>query len=181
MPSYAYFRKQFVPLSEAKIGVMTHALHYGTALFEGIRGNWNDEQQQLYLFRLKEHYQRLHNGCRILKVDLPYSVEELCQITVELTERCGFREDVYVRPLAYKSAESLVAWSDSNKLLEVFLELPYRKAYFFGDENAEHPTVTAVGDIPKVKIRQSGHFPMIDNPKEFYGELFRFISGANRI
>ena len=81
----------------------------------------------------------------------------------------------------YKSAESLVAWSDNNKLLEVFLELPYRKAYFFGDENAEHPTVTAVGDIPKVKIRQSGHFPMIDNPKEFYGELFRFISGANRI
>ena len=69
----------------------------------------------------------------------------------------------------------------SNKLLEVFLELPYRKAYFFGDENAEHPTVTAVGDIPKVKIRQSGHFPMIDNPKEFYGELLKFISGANRI
>ena len=107
MPSFAFFHKQFVPLSEARIGVMTHALHYGTGLFEGIRGNWNDEQQQLYLFRLKEHYQRLHNGCRILKVNLPHSVEELCQITVELTERCGFREDVYARPLAYKSSESL--------------------------------------------------------------------------
>ncbi len=55
MPSYAYFRKQFVPLSEAKIGVMTHALHYGTAVFEGVRGNWNSQQQQVYLFRLKEH------------------------------------------------------------------------------------------------------------------------------
>ena len=107
MPSYAYFRKQFVPLSEAKIGVMTHALHYGTALFEGIRGNWNSEQQQAYLFRLKEHYERLHNGCRVLKINLPYTVDELCQITVELVERCGFQEDIYIRPLAYKSSESL--------------------------------------------------------------------------
>ena len=49
MPSYAYFNKQFVPLSEAKLGIMTHCLHYGTALFEGIRGNWNSEEKQLYL------------------------------------------------------------------------------------------------------------------------------------
>ena len=107
MPSYAYFHKQFVPLSEAKIGVMTNALHYGTALFEGIRGNWNSEQKQIYLFRLREHYERLYNGCRILKIDLPHSTNELCQITIELVEMCGFQEDVYVRPLAYKSAERL--------------------------------------------------------------------------
>ncbi len=107
MPSYAFFQKQFVPLSEAKIGIMTHCLHYGTAVFEGIRGNWNSEQQQLHLFRLKEHYERLLNGCRVLKINLPYTVEELCRITIELVERCGFQEDVYVRPLAYKSAEAL--------------------------------------------------------------------------
>jgi len=107
MPSYAYFHKRFVPLSEAKIGVMTHALHYGTAIFEGIRGNWNSEQGQIYLFRLREHYERLRNGCHILKIDLPYTIDELCQITVELVEMCRFEEDVYVRPLAYKSAERL--------------------------------------------------------------------------
>jgi branched-chain amino acid aminotransferase len=107
MPSYVYFRKQFVPLSEAKIGVMTHCLHYGTAVFEGIRGNWNADKQQLYLFRLKEHYERLLNGCRILKIDLPYIVDELCQITVELVARCGFQEDIYVRPMAYKSSEAI--------------------------------------------------------------------------
>ena len=107
MPSYAYFHKQFMPLSEAKIGIMTHCLHYGTAIFEGIRGNWNSQQKQIYLFRLKEHYQRLHNGCRLLKINLPYTVDELCQITVELVERCGFQENLYVRPLAYKSSESL--------------------------------------------------------------------------
>ncbi len=107
MPSYVYFRKQFVPLSEAKIGVMTHCLHYGTAVFEGIRGNWNADKQQLYLFRLKEHYERLLNGCRILKIDLPYIVDELCQITVELVARCGFQEDIYVRPMAYKRSEAI--------------------------------------------------------------------------
>ena len=107
MPSYAYFRKQFVPLSEAKIGVMTHSLHYGTAVFEGIRGNWNSQQQQIYIFRLKEHYERLQNGCRVLKINLSCTVDELCQITVELVERCGFQEDIYIRPLAYKSSENL--------------------------------------------------------------------------
>jgi len=107
MPSYAFFHNQFVPLSEAKIGVMTHALHYGTALFEGIRGNWNSEHKQIYIFRLREHYERLFNGCRLLKIDLPYSIDKLCQTTVELVARCGFEEDIYIRPLAYKSSESL--------------------------------------------------------------------------
>ena len=107
MPSYAYFHKQFVPLSEAKLGIMTHALHYGSAIFEGIRGNWNSKQKQIYLFRLRDHYERLYNGCRVLKIDLPYTMDELCQITVKLVKMCRFQEDVYVRPLAYKSAERL--------------------------------------------------------------------------
>ncbi|MCD4741191.1 MAG: alpha/beta hydrolase [Desulfobacteraceae bacterium] len=77
----------------------------------------------------------------------------------------------------YKSAESLVTWSDSNKLLEVFLGLSCRKAYFFGDENVDLPTVTRVGEVQKVKIKQSGHFSMNDNPKDFYCELYKFMMG----
>ena len=107
MPSYAFFHKKFVPLAEAKIGVMTHALHYGTALFEGIRGNWNNEQLQMYIFRLREHYERLQKGCHLLKINLLYSVDDLCQITAQLAEKCGFEEDIYIRPLAYKSSEAL--------------------------------------------------------------------------
>ena len=107
MPSYAYFRQQFVPLSEAKIGVMTSSFHYGNACFEGVRGNWNSEQQQLYLFRQKEHYKRMLKGCQILKINLPYSIDELCQITVQTVEKCSFQEDLYVRPVAYKSSEAL--------------------------------------------------------------------------
>lgn len=107
MPSFAYFKKEFVPLAEAKIGVMTHALHYGTAVFEGIRGNWNEQQQQMYIFRLKEHYQRLEDGSRLLRMEIPHSVDELCSITVELAQKCGFKEDIYIRPLVYKSTEAM--------------------------------------------------------------------------
>jgi len=107
MPSYAFFHKQYVPLAEAKIEVMTHALHYGTAIFEGIRGNWNSEHQQIYLFRLKKHYERMQNGCQVLRINLPYTIDELCQITIELVARCGFQEAIYIRPLAYKSSQAL--------------------------------------------------------------------------
>ncbi len=107
MPSIAYFQKKFIPLADARIGIMTHALHYGTGVFEGIRGNWNAEKKELYLFRLKEHYDRLAGGCRVLKIDLEQSVEEMCKITVEVVKRCGYKENIYVRPMAYTSSESL--------------------------------------------------------------------------
>lgn len=107
MASYAFFKKQFVPLEEAKLGVMTNFLHYGTGVFEGIRGNWNEKKEEMYIFCLKEHYERLFEGCRVLNINLPYTAQELCQITVELVKRCGFKEDIYIRPLAYKSSESL--------------------------------------------------------------------------
>ena len=68
---YAYIRGEIVPLAEAKIGVMTHAFNYGTAVFEGIRGNWNAEEGQLFLFRVAEHYQRLKDSSRIPKIGQP--------------------------------------------------------------------------------------------------------------
>ncbi|MFN8556920.1 MAG: branched-chain amino acid transaminase [Dehalococcoidia bacterium] len=104
---FAYFQKQFVPLAEAKIGIMTHAFNYGTACFEGIRGNWNPEKRDLFLFRVREHYQRLRRSCHILQISLPYGEDELVDMTVKLVAMCGFEEDVYVRPLAYKSSEVL--------------------------------------------------------------------------
>ncbi len=107
MPQVAFFQKKFVPLSEAKVGVMTHALNYGTACFEGIRGNWNSEKGEMYLFRLREHYERLHRSCRILKIGLAFDVDRLCQITVDVVKKNGYKEDIYVRPLAYKSSETV--------------------------------------------------------------------------
>ena len=105
---YAFLGGEVVPLAEAKVGIMTHALHYGTAAFEGIRGNWNEAHGKTYIFRVREHYERLVRGCKILMMELPYSVDDYIRITVELLEKNGLREDVYIRPLAFKS-EQLIA------------------------------------------------------------------------
>ena len=101
----AFFRGNYVPLSQAKVSVMTHALHYGTGVFEGIRGNWNEEQGVVNIFRLREHYDRLLRGARLLMLNIPYTVDQLCDITVELVERNEHSQDIYIRPLVYKSAE----------------------------------------------------------------------------
>ena len=102
---FAFFKGEVVPLEDARVSVMTHALHYGTGVFEGIRGNWNEEKGTMYIFRLREHYERLLRGCKILMLDIPYTADDLCKITVDLVERNGHQSDIYIRPLAYKSAE----------------------------------------------------------------------------
>jgi len=103
--SYAYFQKQIVPLEQARVPVMTHAFLYGTGVFEGIRGNWSDERGETLLFRPREHFERLKMSARIMHIDLPQSAEELIDICARVVERCGFREDIYIRPIAYKSGE----------------------------------------------------------------------------
>jgi len=104
MPKHAFFKGEFVPIEEAKV---SHALNYGTGCFEGIRAYWNEEDEQLYLFRMKEHYQRLLHSARILQIKLPYTADELGDLTVELLRKEGYRQDVYIRPLAYKSSEGI--------------------------------------------------------------------------
>jgi len=105
--AWAFLGGKQVPQEEAKVGVMTHALHYGTAVFEGIRGNWNERLGKVVIFRLREHYERLERGCKILRIELPYSVDDMCDITVDLLEKNGFSEDVYIRPLAFKGQEAV--------------------------------------------------------------------------
>ncbi|MBC7222460.1 branched-chain amino acid transaminase [Candidatus Bipolaricaulota bacterium] len=104
---YAFFRGEIRPIEEAKVSVMTSAFNYGTGVFEGIRAFWNEEEKELFVFRMPEHYARFLRSCKILLLDLPYSVEDLCQITLELLRREGFQEDVYIRPLAYKASEEI--------------------------------------------------------------------------
>ncbi len=157
----AYFRGNFVPLAEAKVSVMTHALHYGTAIFEGVRGNWNEKEGTMFIFRLREHYERLLQGCRILLLDIPQSADELCDITVELIRRCGYREDLYIRPLAYKSAER-VANLNLTALDSDFTLMAVPFGSYIDAEGAIRCTTSSWRRIddtvipPRVKI--SGHY-----------------------
>ncbi|NWF81919.1 MAG: branched-chain amino acid transaminase [Chloroflexi bacterium] len=99
---FAFFNGAFVPIEQATVSVMTNTLNYGTGCFEGIRGYWVPEEEQLLVFQLQAHMERLHRSARILFMQLPYTVDELCTIALELLRREGFREDVYIRPLVYK-------------------------------------------------------------------------------
>lgn len=104
---YAFFDGKFVPIEEANVSIRTHAFNYGTGCFEGIRAYWNDETERLLVFRLLDHYRRLTRSCRLLHISLPHTPEKLCEITVELLKREGFRQDSYVRPVAYKSSTAV--------------------------------------------------------------------------
>jgi branched-chain amino acid aminotransferase len=104
---YAYFEGHIVPMSDAKISIATHALQYGTACFEGIRAYWNESQQQLYLLKLREHYERMANSWNVLRMRPKESIDDLCRTTVELVRMHGYRSDVYVRPLTYKSSRTI--------------------------------------------------------------------------
>src|SRR5436853_2255610 len=105
--SWVYFEGSIRRYAEARLGIMTHALHYGTGCFEGIRAYWSEERGRLLAFRLAEHYDRLGNSTRILRMQLPLSTEEMCSVTAELLRRNGYREDVYIRPLCYKASEEI--------------------------------------------------------------------------
>lgn len=104
-PKYVFFKGDFVPFEEARVGVMTHGLNYGTGCFEGIRGYWNAEQNQLFVLKMQPHFERIHQSARILYMKLDYSVDELCDITLELIRRNEFKQDVYIRPLLYMADE----------------------------------------------------------------------------
>jgi branched-chain amino acid aminotransferase len=103
--AWAYLGGKFVPVREAKISVMTHAFNYGTGVFEGVRAYWNAEEEQLYGLHFREHYKRLLRSCKIMRLTLPHSVEDLVDITIELLRKCGYREDAYIRPVVFKSSE----------------------------------------------------------------------------
>jgi branched-chain amino acid aminotransferase len=101
----AYFGGAFVPMEDARISIATHAFNYGTGCFEGIRGYWSPEREQIYLVKLDHHFRRLLNSCRLFRIDIGATVDELCDMAVELVRRNDYREDVYVRPIAYKASE----------------------------------------------------------------------------
>jgi branched-chain amino acid aminotransferase len=141
LPRNAYFHGKIVPYAEAKIGVLTHALNYGTAAFAGIRAYWNEQQQQLYIFRPHDHYRRFLNSAKLLCMQLEHTPDSLTQITVDLLRADNYHQNVYVRPLAYKSDEVIgVKLHGLHDDLSI-CAIPFDK-YLDDDTNA-HVTVSS--------------------------------------
>ena len=101
----AFFEGQFVPLEQANINIMTHAFNYGTAVFEGIRGNWNEEQGEMYLFKVPEHIRRIRQSAKIMRMEIRYTDAEIAAMVQQVAARSGYHEDVYIRPMVYKASK----------------------------------------------------------------------------
>ncbi|MFV1857734.1 MAG: branched-chain amino acid transaminase [Anaerolineales bacterium] len=135
LPQYAYFKGKIVPYSDAKVGVLTHALNYGTAAFGGIRGYWNEEQEQLFVFRPLDHYERLLSSGKLICSEVTYTTEGLRDITFELLRKEGLTEDCYIRPLLYKADEMIgVRLHDLTDEITI-VAVPFRK-YVEHDDRA---------------------------------------------
>jgi branched-chain amino acid aminotransferase len=109
-----WFNNRFVPLAEANVNILTHGLNYGTAVFEGIRGYFDEGARELFLVRVRDHYDRWKKNAGIIRIDIAASARELCEITAELCRRNRFQTDVYVRPIAYKSSARIGLAPDQN-------------------------------------------------------------------
>lgn len=103
MEKIIFFNDKFVPEEEAVIPVTTHALHYGTGCYEGIRAYYDAEKKELLGFRIEDHFKRFENSCKVMHIKLPYSAKELTEITLKLLQKNFSETDIYIRPLAFKS------------------------------------------------------------------------------
>lgn len=141
LPKYAYFRGKIVPYSEAKIGVMSHSLNYGTAVFGGVRGYWNEAEEELFIFRPEDHFQRLLNSTKMMLMEPELSRDEMIQLVVELLQKEGYRQDMYVRPLVYFSDEIIgVKLHDLQTEFTIFA-VPFDK--YVSNDTGAHVTFSS--------------------------------------
>ena len=135
LPHFAYFQGKIVPYSEARVGVATHALNYGTGAFAGLRGYWNPDQQQLYVFRPRDHFIRLLNSAKMLCCSIDLTPEAMVELALQVVRAEGYQRDCYIRPLIYKSSEIIgVRLHDLRDDLTIF-SVPFSK-YIERDDDA---------------------------------------------
>jgi branched-chain amino acid aminotransferase len=103
LPNFVFYNGRVVPYSEVKFGVLTHAMNYGTAVFGGLRAYWNDDEKQLFVFRPHDHFRRFLQSAKLLCMDLHITRDDLVKGLMDLIRTEGYKEDLYIRPLAFYS------------------------------------------------------------------------------
>jgi branched-chain amino acid aminotransferase len=156
LPKFAFFKGEIVPYTEAKVGVMTHALNYGTGAFGGVRAYWNAEQEQLYIFRSHDHFTRLLNSARMIAAQVDYTQDQLLSYTLDLIRAEDYREDIYIRPLIYKSNEIIgVRLHDLDSELTIFA-IPFTR--YVEHDDCAHVTFSSWRRIEDNAIPARGKF-----------------------
>jgi branched-chain amino acid aminotransferase len=103
----AFFHDRVLPYADAKLGLLTHALNYGTGVFAGIRGYFNQDEGKLFVFRLADHMRRFHESARLLRMNLAISEEATATAILNLLRAEGLHEDCYIRALAFYADEAI--------------------------------------------------------------------------
>lgn len=107
LPRLAYYRGRVVPYADARLGLLTHALNYGTAVFGGLRGHWNEPEQELFVFRPLDHFRRFLDSARLLRMELGLTPSDLWKGLRTLLREQEMRTDCYIRALAFYGDETL--------------------------------------------------------------------------
>ncbi len=141
LPNFAFFKGRIVPYSEAKVGLLTHTLHYGTGVFGGLRGYWNEDEEQLFVFRPHDHFRRFLESARLLCMEFPYSESDLIRILFELIRVENHRTDCYIRPLAYFSDEIIGVRLHGLTPEIAIISIPFGS--YVDDEEGLHVTVSS--------------------------------------
>ncbi|MGA2625384.1 MAG: branched-chain amino acid transaminase [Bacteroidota bacterium] len=141
LPKHAFLKDRIVPYEDAKVGLLTHALNYGTAVFGGVRGYWNDEEGQLHVFRLQDHCRRFLQSAKLLSMELPFDEQSLFQAFMDLLLVEQFHEDCYIRPLAFYSDEIIgVRLHNLHPVLGI-VAIPFGR--YVEKEEGTHVTVSS--------------------------------------
>ncbi len=128
---FVWFDGQYLKWEEAKVPIFVHALHYGTAVFEGIRAYPSDDN--LYIFRLKEHMDRLRKSANVYSFTTKFSADELCKAAVDLIRKNGTRESCYIRPLTFVGMHGIdLNVTKNSPTHTTIIIFPFAK-YFKGD------------------------------------------------
>ena len=96
---YVWLDGKFVPISKAKVPITTHAIHYGTSIFEGIRGYWSSKN--LYIFRLNDHVKRFRNSGKFYNITFNFSDRQIKNAVLNLCKKNKIRESCYIRPVHF--------------------------------------------------------------------------------
>ncbi len=132
---YVWMDGQYIPWDDASVHVTTHALHYGTAVFEGIRGYWNEGKGNVFLFRVPDHVSRLFNSAKFYRMEIPYTREQVAELCREIIIKNAIKETCYIRPVIYRGAGPFGLNPFGNPIKAFIYALPFGR--YLGEDALE--------------------------------------------
>ena len=144
---YIWYNGKFVPWEKATTHVLSHGLHYGSGIFEGIRAYSN--KRDTYIFRLKEHYDRFYNSAKVAFIKLPYSQKILEEATIKLIKKNNLK-DCYIRPLAFIGEGAIGINPGSNKVNIIIAA--FKWGTYLGDEGVKKGIRTKISSFARMGV-----------------------------